>query len=60
VGMSRAFGKHCAADKYRQIQLLIIHDNSRFEIRKKPFSSSRYPTQGIGTPVNLNKQKMPF
>jgi len=60
VGMSRAFGKHCATDKYRQIQVLIIHDNSKFEVRKKPFNSDRRPTQGIGTNVNLNNQRLPF
>jgi hypothetical protein len=62
VGMSRAFGKHseCGEDKYRQIQILVIHDNSRFEVRKKPFNSSRYPSPGIGGKVDLMHQQMPF
>jgi hypothetical protein len=62
VGMSRAFGEHsnCNEDKYRQIQILIIHDNSRFEIRKKPFNSDRRPTEGIGTRINLEDEKMFF
>ncbi|MBG02191.1 MAG: hypothetical protein CL470_07970 [Acidimicrobiaceae bacterium] len=60
VGMSRAFGKHsnCNEDKYRQIQILVIHDNSRFEIRKKPFNSERHPTEGIGNNVDLSKEIM--
>ena len=60
VGMSRAFGNHCATDKYRQIQVLIIHDNSKFEVRKKPFNSNRHPSQGIGSSVDLSNQRMPF
>ena len=62
VGMSRAFGEHtdCNEDKYRQIQILIIHDNSRFEVRKKPFNSDRHPTDGIGTKINLEDEEMFF
>tara|TARA_B100002051_G_C16731481_1_gene638506 strand:- start:638 stop:2125 length:1488 start_codon:yes stop_codon:yes gene_type:complete len=62
VGMSRAFGKHsnCGEDKYRQIQILVIHDNSKFEVRKKPFNSNRYPSDGIGGKVDLMNQTMPF
>lgn len=60
VGMSRAFGNHCVTDKYRQIQVLIIHDNSKFEVRKKPFNSNRHPSQGIGSSVDLSNQRMPF
>mgnify|MGYP001209684121 CR=1 FL=1 len=60
VGMSRAFGKQCASDKYRQIQVLVIHDNSRFEVRKKPFNSDRHPTSGVGSSINLKNQRMPF
>ena len=63
VGMSRAFGKHndCGEDKYRQIQILIIHDNNKFEVRKKPFNSDRHPSTGIGTNVNLmNEQMIPM
>jgi hypothetical protein len=60
--MSRAFGKHdeCKEDKYRQIQILIIHDNSRFEVRKKPFNSDRHPSEGIGEKVNIHKEMMMF
>ena len=60
VGMSRAFGKHdeCKEDKYRQIQLLIIHDNKRFEVRKKPFNSDRHPTENIGMNINLLNERM--
>ena len=62
VGMSRAFGKHdeCKEDKYRQIQILIIHDNSRFEVRKKPFNSERHPSEGIGTNIDIHKEMMIF
>jgi hypothetical protein len=60
VGMSRAFGNHCASDKYRQIQILIIHDNSKFEVRKKPFGSGRHPSSNMGSSVNLQNQSMPF
>ena len=60
VGMSRAFGEHetCGSDKYRQIQVLIIHDNEKFEVRKKPFNSERHPTSGIGGKVDLMNEKM--
>ena len=56
VGMSRAFGKHrdCGEDKYRQIQILVIHDNSRFEIRKKPFNNDRHPSENMGLNATLH------
>ena len=63
VGMSQAFGKHdnkCSENKYRQIQILVIHDNKAFEVRKKPFNSDRYPTKNIGSSVDINKEQMPF
>ena len=60
VGMSRAFGSHCSSDPYRQIQVLIIHDNSKFEVRKKPYNSSRHPSPGMGGNVSLQNQRMPF
>ena len=60
VGMSRAFGKHrdCGEDKYRQIQILIIHDNQRFEVRKKPFNSDRRPTHNMGSTVDVHNESM--
>tara|TARA_Y100001935_G_scaffold212135_1_gene182604 strand:+ start:13917 stop:15416 length:1500 start_codon:yes stop_codon:yes gene_type:complete len=60
VGMSRAFGEHdvCKEDKYRQVQILVIHDNERFEIRKKPFNSERHPTTGIGGKVDIHNEMM--
>lgn len=60
VGMSRAFGQHdiCKEDKYRQVQILIIHNNKEFEVRKKPFNSERLPTNGIGTNVDIHNERM--
>ena len=60
VGMSRAFGKHrdCGEDKYRQVQILIVHNGSRFEVRKKPFNSDRQPTENIGQKVDIMNEKM--
>ena len=60
VGMSRAFGEHnvCREDKYRQIQILVIHRNQTFEVRKRPFNSERHPTQGIGNKVDILNEKM--
>ena len=60
VGMSRAFGEHdvCKEDKYRQVQILIIHDNSTFEVRKKPFNSERLPATGIGAKIDIHSELM--
>ena len=62
VGMSRAFGKHsdCGEDKYRQPQVLVIHDDKKFEVRKKPLNSQRHPTTGIGNKVSLEDEMMMF
>jgi hypothetical protein len=60
VGMSRAFGDHgtCREDKYRQVQILIIHNNQTFEVRKKPFNSERHPTNNIGTKIDIHNEAM--
>jgi hypothetical protein len=62
VGMSRAFGEHrdCGDDKYRQPQILIIHNDNRFEVRKKPLNSDRHPSPGIGGKVSLEDEMMMF
>jgi hypothetical protein len=62
VGMSRAFGKHreCGEDKYRQVQILVIHNDNKFEVRKKPFNSERYPTSNMGMKVDITNETMPF
>ncbi len=61
VGMSRAFGKHrdCGEDKYRQVQILVIHNDNKFEIRKKPFND-RHPTENMGMNVDLSKEELMF
>ena len=62
VGMSRAFGSHnqCSEDKYRQIQVLVIHNDSKFEVRKRPYNSERYPSVNMGQTVDLSNQHLPF
>ena len=61
VGMSRAFGPHneCNDDKYRQPQILIIHNDNRFEVRKKLFNNERHPTTNIGGKADLGMD-LPF
>ena len=61
VGMSRAFGKHdnCGDNKYRQIQILVIKNDSEFEILKTPYDG-RIACDGIGEKVNIHNQSMPF
>jgi len=62
VGMSRAFGKQddCGENKYRIPQILIIHNDSKFEIRKISFNSERYPAPNNGEKVDVNNMVMPF
>ena len=59
--MSRAFGKHdmCGDNKYRQIQILVINNDSEFEILKTPYDG-RVACEGIGQNVNVHNQTMPF
>ena len=62
VGMSRAFGKQddCGENKYRQPQILIIHNDKTFETRKISFNSDRYPAPNNGEIVDINNVQMPF
>jgi len=61
VGMSRAFGKHtnCGEDKYRQIQILEIQNDTTCIVHKAPYVG-RFPGEGIGQNVDVHNQKMPF
>ena len=61
VGMSRAFGKHdmCGDNKFRQIQILVITNNSEFEILKSPYNG-RDRCEGMGDNVDIHNQSMPF
>ena len=62
VGMSRAFGRQddCGENKYRQPQILIIHNDSTFETRKISFNSDRYPAPNNGEKVDIDNVMMPF
>ena len=62
VGMSRAFGKQddCGENKYRQPQILIIHNDKTFETRKISFNSNRFPAPNNGEIVDINNVQMPF
>ena len=61
VGMSRAFGKHdmCGDNKFRQIQVLVINNDSEFEILKSPYNG-REQCDGMGDTIDIHKQTMPF
>jgi hypothetical protein len=61
VGMSRAFGKHdmCGDNKFRQIQILVINNDSEFEILKSPYNG-RMACEGAGDMVDIHNQMMPF
>ena len=53
--MSRAFGKHrdTGEDKFRIPQVLVIHNDSKFEVRKKPWNTEDDPSPGMGTLASL-------
>ena len=61
VGMSRAFGNHrtCGEDKYRQIQILEIQNDTHCIVHKAPYIG-RFPGEGMGTNVDIHSQQMPF
>ena len=59
--MSRAFGKHdnCGDNKFRQIQILVIKNDTEFEVLKTPYDG-RVACPGIGENVDIHNQTMPF
>jgi len=62
VGMSRAFGKQddCGYNKYRKPQILIIHNDNKFEKRIISLNSERYPSPNMGEAVDLSNSFVPF
>jgi hypothetical protein len=54
VGMSRAFGKHATSgeSRYRQIQILIITDDNKCEVKKTKLRG-RPPVVGSGSNISL-------
>ena len=61
VGSSRAFGKQdeCGENKYRIPQILIILNDSTFEVRKCSFNTDR-PCSNNGEIVDIHNTGLPF